>query len=66
MPRKIFIRKKALKSKALAQKTAKFADDTQAQDIVILDMRNLVNFCDYFVNANFAYLAHIPLNTPQR
>ena len=42
---------KVLKSKALAQKVAKFADDTKAQDIVILDMRELVNFCDYFVIA---------------
>ena len=30
---------------------AKFADDTKAQDIVILDMRGLVNFCDFFVIA---------------
>ena len=51
MPREIFISKKVLKSKALAQKVAKFADDTKAQDIVILDMRELVNFCDYFVIA---------------
>jgi ribosome-associated protein len=35
----------------LAQKVAKFADDTKAQDIVILDMRDLVNFCDFFVIA---------------
>ena len=51
MPRKNFIRKRALKSEALAQKIAKFADDTKAQDIVILDMRELVNFCDFFVIA---------------
>jgi len=51
VPRDIVIRKKVLKSKALAQKVAKFADDTKAQDIVILDMRALVNFCDYFVIA---------------
>lgn len=51
MPRKNFIRKKVLKSQALAQKVAKFADDTKAQDIVILDMRELVNFCDFFVIA---------------
>jgi ribosome-associated protein len=35
----------------LAQKVAGFADDTKAQDIVILDMRGLVNFCDFFVIA---------------
>jgi len=51
VPRKNFIRKTVLKSKALAQKVAKFADDTKAQDIVILDMRGLVNFCDFFVIA---------------
>lgn len=33
----------------LAKKVAAFADDTKALDIVILDMRKLVNFCDYFV-----------------
>ena len=51
MLRKNFIRKKVLKSERLAQKVAKFADDTKAQDIVILDMRELVNFCDFFVIA---------------
>ena len=35
----------------MAQKVAGFADDTKAQDIVILDMRGLVNFCDFFVIA---------------
>ena len=49
--RKNFIRKKVLKSQALAKKIATFADDTKAQDIVILDMRGLVNFCDFFVIA---------------
>lgn len=49
--RKNFIRKKVLTSKALAQKVARFADDTKAQNIVVLDMRELVNFCDYFVIA---------------
>ena len=38
-------------SKQLAQKVAGFADDKKAQDIVLLDMRGLVNFCDYFVIA---------------
>jgi ribosome-associated protein len=46
-----FIRKQVLKSQALAKRIAKFAHDTKAQDIVILDMRELVNFCDYFVIA---------------
>ena len=51
MPRNNFIRKKVLKSEALAKKIAAFANDTKAQDIVILDMRALVNFCDFFVIA---------------
>ena len=51
MPRKNFIRKKVLTSERLAQKVAGYADDTKAQDIVILDMRGLVNFCDFFVIA---------------
>lgn len=35
----------------MAQKIAAFADDAKAQDICILDMRGLVNFCDFFVIA---------------
>ncbi len=46
------IRSKALTSKQLAKKVAEFADDKKALDIVILDMRDLVNFCDYFVIAS--------------
>ena len=46
-----FIRKKVLASQRLAKKVAAFAGDMKAQDIVILDMRALVNFCDYFVIA---------------
>ena len=51
MPRNNFIRNKVLKSEALAKKIAKLAHDSKAQDIVILDMRGLVNFCDFFVIA---------------
>ena len=36
-------------SRKLAQLIAKLASDKKAEDIVILDMRKLVNFCDYFV-----------------
>ncbi|MBI4309922.1 MAG: ribosome silencing factor [Candidatus Omnitrophica bacterium] len=43
------MRTKALTSRQLAQQAAKFADDKKAQDVMILDMRGLVNFCDYFV-----------------
>lgn len=33
----------------MAQLIASYADDKKAEDIVILDMRKVVNFCDYFV-----------------
>lgn len=33
----------------IAKKIAEFASDKKADDIVVLDMRKLVNFCDYFV-----------------
>lgn len=36
-------------SEKILQLIAKYADDTKAEDIVILDMREIVNFCDYFV-----------------
>lgn len=45
----LVIQSKTLTSKQLATQIAQFADDKKAQDIVILDMRELVNFCDYFV-----------------
>lgn len=36
-------------SRKIAKFIAQLAADKKAQDIVILDMRKLVNFCDYFV-----------------
>ncbi|HBR13932.1 MAG TPA: ribosome silencing factor [Candidatus Omnitrophica bacterium] len=36
-------------SKDLAKKIAIFASDKKAEEISILDMRKVVNFCDYFV-----------------
>ena len=45
------IRSKVFTSKQLANKIAQLAFDKKAQDILILDMRGLVNFCDYFVLA---------------
>jgi len=47
----VSIRSKALTSKQLAAKIAQFAYDKKALDIKILDMRGLVNFCDFFVLA---------------
>ncbi len=36
-------------SRKTAKLVAEFATEKKAQDIIILDMRKLVNFCDYFV-----------------
>ena len=36
-------------SRKLAKIVAELASDKKAQDILILDMRKMVNFCDYFV-----------------
>lgn len=33
----------------LARAIANFASDKKAEDILVLDMREVVNFCDYFV-----------------
>lgn len=52
-------RRSNLTSKQLAQKAAKFADDKKALDIVVLDMRGLVNFCDYFVIATGTSDRHV-------
>lgn len=43
------IKKASLTSRKTAKLVAEFASDKKAQDIVILDMRKVVNFCDYFV-----------------
>ena len=43
------IRKASITSKKVAISIAKFASDKKAEDIVVLDMRKQVNFCDYFV-----------------
>ncbi len=43
------IRKASLTSRKTAKLVAEFATDKKALDIIILDMRKLVNFCDYFV-----------------
>ena len=38
-----------MNSKKLAQSIAKIADDKKAKDIVVLDLKNLSAFTDYFV-----------------
>ncbi len=50
---------KAVTSKQLAKLVVKYADDMKALDIVILDMRKLVNFCDYFVIATGTSDRHV-------
>ena len=47
--RHLAIKKASLTSRKTAKLVAEFASDTKALDIVILDMRKVVNFCDYFV-----------------
>lgn len=48
---KRIIKKSPLTSLKLANKAAQFASDKKAEDITVLDMREVVNFCDFFVIA---------------
>ena len=41
--------RRSVTPKVIAKKIAELAQDKKAQDIVVLDMRSSVNFCDYFV-----------------
>ena len=43
------IRSVALTPRNIAVSIAELAFDKKAEDIVILDMKRIVNFCDYFV-----------------
>ncbi len=43
------IRKASLTSRKLAKSVAGFLSEKKAEEIVILDMRKMVNFCDFFV-----------------
>ena len=36
-------------SRAIAKKISEFCSDKKAEDVVLLDMRKIVNFCDFFV-----------------
>jgi len=47
--KEISISRASLTSRTLAQSIAQFASDKKAEDIVVLDMRRIVNYCDYFV-----------------
>jgi ribosome-associated protein len=48
-----------LKSLALAKKVAYFASEKQAENVVVLDMRDIANFCDYFVLCTASSSRHI-------
>lgn len=47
--RTFIIKQKQLTSIQEAKLIAELADDKKAENIVLLDMRKVVNFCDYFV-----------------
>lgn len=47
--RGVKINKIIVESMDLAKKIAELASDKKAEKIVILDMRKVVNFCDFFV-----------------
>jgi ribosome-associated protein len=48
-----------INSRTLAQRIALVAKSKKAQDVVILDMRKVVNFCDYFVIASGTSLRQV-------
>lgn len=56
--------KRTIKKKApqtslqIAKTAAKFAADKKAEDITVLDMRGVVNFCDFFVIASGTSTRH--------
>lgn len=52
MEAKRTIKKAPQTSLQLAKQAAKFALEKKAEDIAILDMRGVVNFCDFFVIAS--------------
>ena len=43
------VKKATLNPRKLAKSIAGFASDKKAENILVLDMRQMVNFCDYFV-----------------
>ncbi len=53
------IKKVASGSLNLAKAIAKFSSDKKAEDILVLDMREVVNFCDYFVISSGSSDRHV-------
>lgn len=49
MKKQLKKKKAALSAKKLIKIIAELAEDKKAEDIVVLDMRKIVNFCDYFI-----------------
>ena len=52
------IRKASLTSRQLAKRIAELALDKKAEDVIVLDMRKLVNFCDFFVICSGTSVRH--------
>ncbi|MEI8011600.1 MAG: RsfS/YbeB/iojap family protein [Candidatus Omnitrophota bacterium] len=48
-----------MKSLETAKRSARLAADKQAENIVVLDMREVANFCDYFVLCTATSSRHI-------
>ena len=58
MESKRIIKKAPQTSLQIAKTAAKFASETKAEDITVLDMRQVVNFCDFFVIASGTSTRH--------
>lgn len=48
-----------IKAKELAQRIAFITKDKKAKDVVILDLRKVASFCDYFVIASCSSLRQV-------
>jgi len=51
--------KKKLTSRTAARRAALFATQKQAIDIIVLDLRKVADFCDYFVICSGAVDVHV-------
>lgn len=51
--------KKSLTSLDIARKAASFAEDKKAENVIVLDMAGVANFCDYFVICNGSISRHV-------
>ena len=53
------VHESTLESLELAKKCAHFAADKKAEQVTVLDMRGIANFCDYFVLCTASSSRHI-------